>query len=110
MLRGCVRVCRRPSTASCRPQAVVRGLPTDNFTTLETDGDATKEHFWEWRHDSPEDLRRRPVSVVSGTLTHAAELTDWLEHHGVDTSGWGQGEVKSVDDLFCEIEAEESSL
>ena len=36
--------------------AFVKGLPSNNFVTYEQDGDATKEHFWEWREVGSNDL------------------------------------------------------
>jgi len=40
-------------------QILVRGLPTENFSSVE----GTKEHFWEWRFDSDDDLRRKQPSA-----------------------------------------------
>jgi hypothetical protein len=38
------------------------------------------------------------------------QLTAWLSANGVDTSSWGGGKAKSVDDLKKEIEAVETTL
>jgi hypothetical protein len=38
---------------------VSNALPSVNFITHEDDGQGRKEHFWEWRLDSPDDKRRK---------------------------------------------------
>jgi len=39
-------------------EVVVPGLPQESFATIE----GKKKHFWEWRNDGPDDLRRKTVA------------------------------------------------
>lgn len=45
-----------------------------------------------------------------GRLKNIAALKSWLRRHGIDASGWGRGESKSVRDLWTELRRGESSL
>ncbi len=38
------------------------------------------------------------------------QLIDWLKTHGIDTNRWGQGDAKSVADLWQELQYGESTL
>ena len=55
---------------------------------------------------APPDL----TTVVKGTFGTEAELNEWMQEHGVDTSGWGKGKAKAVANLFSEIESKVSRL
>jgi len=44
------------------------------------------------------------------TPTSTAALTTWLHTHQIDTTAWGQGAAKQVDDLWHELMAGESTL
>eukprot|EP00966_Prymnesium_polylepis_P080236 1859115-Prymnesium_polylepis.1 len=50
------------------------------------------------------------TTVVKGTFKAEEELREWMEAHGVDTSGYGQGKAKKIKDLAKEIERRESTL
>ena len=39
-------------------EVIVPGLPQESFATME----GKKKHFWEWRDDGPDDLRRKNVA------------------------------------------------
>ena len=52
----------------------------------------------------------RITTVADGTFKTVDELTLWLNHHGVDTSEWGKGKAKRVDNLKKEIELKETVL
>ena len=39
------------------------------------------------------------TTVVKGSFKAEEELRDWMEAHGVDTSGYGQGKAKKIKDL-----------
>lgn len=43
-------------------------------------------------------------------IKNAGELNTWLVEHGIDTSCWGMGVAKSVEDLWTEIVNGESVL
>lgn len=45
----------------------------------------------------------RGQCVTPGSV---ADLTVWLQGHGIDTSTWGEGQAKTVDSLLKEIEQE----
>ena len=80
--------------------AVVSGLPSSPFVTYESGAEGGKEHYWEWREDSPNDLRRRSECVESSTFSRAEQLHDWLAHYGVSTEEWGIGGLKSIGSLL----------
>eukprot|EP01023_Acetabularia_acetabulum_P023116 TRINITY_DN2269_c0_g1_i1.p1 TRINITY_DN2269_c0_g1~~TRINITY_DN2269_c0_g1_i1.p1 ORF type:complete len:227 (-),score=5.77 TRINITY_DN2269_c0_g1_i1:309-989(-) len=42
--------------------------------------------------------------------TDAHQLTLWLNQNGIDTSAWGHGATKTVEELFEEVQLGESSL
>ena len=44
------------------------------------------------------------TTVVEGTFNEEAELRDWMEAHGIDTSGYGQGKAKRIKDLLKELD------
>ena len=46
---------------------------------------------------------------VSPDLT-LQQLLEWLKTHGIDTNIWGQGDAKSVTDLWQELQHGESTL
>ena len=52
--------------------AVVSGLPSSPFVTYESGAEGGKEHYWEWREDSPNDLRRPPTPTPTPTTTTTA--------------------------------------
>eukprot|EP00966_Prymnesium_polylepis_P068766 1597144-Prymnesium_polylepis.2 len=69
--------------------ASVSGLPTTSFVTYERGGkEAPKEHFWRWRHDGRDDLRRKVPVKVELPTTHALskcvqrEIDEFLVDHG----------------------------
>ena len=45
------------------------------------------------------------TTVTRGTFPLVEQLTTWLNDHGVDTTPWGQGKAKRVEQLYKEIEA-----
>ena len=47
---------------------LIRGLPSDAFSTVE----GKKEHFWEWRVDADDDLRRRKEPEAADEAAEAA--------------------------------------
>ena len=52
----------------------------------------------------------RPTTVVHDTFSTSSELGEYLTEGGVDISGWGLGKAKTVDNLFDEVRARESTL
>lgn len=53
---------------------------------------------------------RQVTSVLHNTFGIPAELNDYLTGHGVDTSSWGTGDTKNVEELFEEIRRKESTM
>jgi len=56
------------------------------------------------------EVRTGVRKVVQGTFENSADLEAWMIHFGIDTSGWGQGSTKKVEDLFVEIETKETTI
>ena len=56
------------------------------------------------------DDAENPSTVLSGTLATAQELNAWLTKNGIDTSLWGTGKAKRVENLMDEVEKKESTL
>eukprot|EP00966_Prymnesium_polylepis_P215240 4984817-Prymnesium_polylepis.1 len=52
----------------CREQVFVKGLPAFPFETSEKKYNTEKIHYWEWREDSPDDLRRHKEPAPLGAV------------------------------------------
>ena len=87
-----------------------KGYDADVFTTHES-GPVEQTHHWAWctpgEWSQKRKQEKRPTAIELGSLS---ELRDELQRASVDTSEWGVGSAKSIDHLWKEIEANESSL
>lgn len=59
---------------------------------------------------APEGSALSRGDVAGPRFADAAELAAWLGEHNVDTSVYGRGSAKTVEDLLGEIEAGETRL
>lgn len=104
---------------------VCTGLPTVDFNTLEFEppkGLAKRKlkyvHAWVWLTWSEirrylfegSELKERKKE---GSFEDAEDLENWLsqfEKFDLDLSSWGKGNLKSVEDLWKELESQEAHL
>jgi hypothetical protein len=101
---------------------VCTGLPLADFNTLEFDhpeGSVKRPlkyvHAWVWMQWSEIQRYLFEGSTMKerkkkGSFTSSEDLKGWLELFNLDLEVWGEGHFKSVDNLFEELEAEESHL
>lgn len=101
---------------------ICQGLPAVDFNTLEWDHEDQKGcrelkyiHAWVWLEWSQiqryllegSDLKERKKK---GSFVAAQELNEWLEQFDLGLEEWGTGLHSSVEDLFGELEKEETHL
>lgn len=101
---------------------LVENLPIVDFNTLEFDhpekGKTPKLkyiHAWswlEWRHIQRYLFEGSALKVrkAKGSFENAADLNAWLSQFALPMQVWGTGKYRSINDLFKEVEGEQSQL
>lgn len=101
---------------------ICNGMPSFDFNTLEysdPDGQGHRPlkyvHAWVWL--SWPEIRRYLFEgsklaqrKTRGAFAASEDLACWLVGFGVDTSDWGRMNFRSVEDLYRELENEETEL
>jgi hypothetical protein len=98
------------------------GLPVADFNTLEFEhpdkaGNRKLKyvHAWVWMEWTQIQRYLFEGSTMKerkeqGSFQNAREMQGWLEHFNLDLEAWGCDHYKSVEDLFAELENNESHL
>jgi len=101
---------------------ICSGIPTVDFNTLEFDHEDEKGnrklkyiHAWVWLEWGQiqrylfegSELKDRKTKGAFGS---AMAMRDWLSQFDIDLALWGQGQNRSVTDLFHEVQREETQL
>eukprot|EP00439_Symbiodinium_sp_Y106_P058221 s1027_g8.t1 len=101
---------------------ICTGLPTLNFNTLEFESPEQAGHrklkyihAWVWMKF--ESIQRYLFEgsvlkerIEKGTFSSSEQLADWLAQFDIDLDSYGVGSMKSVADLWKEVEAEKTHL
>lgn len=101
---------------------ICSGLPTVDFNTLEFDHPDEQGHrklkyihAWVWLDWSQiqrflfegSEMKERKTK---GSFANAAAMRDWLSHFDIELDSWGRGHCRSVNNLFDEVERDETQL
>ncbi|CAE7373701.1 IMP3, partial [Symbiodinium natans] len=98
------------------------GLPTLNFNTLEYEapdeaGHRKLKYIHAWVWMKFESIQRYLFEgsvlkerITKGTFTSPEQLRDWLAQFDIDLHSYGTGQLKSVAELWKEVEAEKTHL
>jgi len=101
---------------------ICTGLPTLNFNTLEFEspdqaGHRKLKYIHAWVWMKFESIQRYLFEgsvlkerIEKGTFSSSEQLADWLAQFDIDLDSYGVGSMKSVADLWKEVEAEKTHL